>query len=167
MLMDEPVIIEREESRVVGIGGNFISVLSPDHTNMPTIPELWDRYQQRSGEIAGRISNASLGVVSGVPAEQRTHDSELHYLAGAEVKSSEEIPEGMKAGLLPAGSYAKFTYRGHITRIGSAYGFIYGDWFPRSGYGRTSGPEFELYDERFRHDSDTSELDIYIPVVPA
>ncbi|MEP7220742.1 MAG: GyrI-like domain-containing protein [Bacteroidota bacterium] len=165
--MDEPVIIEREAARVVGVGGNFISVLSPDHTNMPTIPELWDRYQGRSGEIHDRASNASLGVVIGVPADQRTHDQELHYIAGAEVKSFDQLPDGMEGGVLPAGTYAKFTYRGLITNIGSAYGFIYGDWFSRSGYCRTDGPEFELYDERFRHDSDASELDIYIPVVPA
>jgi AraC family transcriptional regulator len=165
--MNEPVIVERGGTRVVGVGGKFISALSPDHTNMPVIPGLWDSYVKRIEEIVGRTSDASLGVVRGVPPEESEHEQQLYYLAGAEVEPSAAIPEGMSEENIPAGKYAKFTYRGHITRIGEIYGFIYGDWFPRSGYRRTSGPEFELYDERFRHDSDTSELDIYIPVVPA
>jgi AraC family transcriptional regulator len=72
----------------------------------------------------------------------------------------------MEGKTIPPATYAVFTHHGPITRLGETYGHIYGEWLPSSGYARTDGPEFELYDARFRHDAPDSEMDIYIPVAP-
>lgn len=164
--MNQPAIRELGAMKIVGVGGNFISVLSPDHTNMPVIPRLWDEYGKRRAEIAGGEPDASLGVVMGLPEEERSHPDEFHYIAGHEVASLDAVPDGMEGKEIPPATYAIFTHRGPIARIGEIYGYIYGEWLPTSEYGRATGPEFELYDGRFRHDAADSEMDIYIPIVP-
>ena len=161
----EPVIRFIEEKKVAGKGAKFISVLSPDANNQNVIGELWSQYNPRKQEIPSRISQADLGIVTCLSeAEQKNHPTECFYLAGAEVASLHEVPEGMIALTVPEGNYAVFTHKGKITKIGMTMKYIYGSWLPKSGKKLRDAPEIEMYDSRFQHDSDNSELDIYIPI---
>jgi AraC family transcriptional regulator len=74
-------------------------------------------------------------------------------------------PEGMVSRVAPAGKYAKFVHKGKLNTLAHTYGFIHTNWFPSSGKQRRPAPEIEVYDERFKMDSDDSEFDILIPVM--
>jgi AraC family transcriptional regulator len=76
-----------------------------------------------------------------------------------EVASSEELPQGMVSVKVPDQTYAAF--KAALPKVKEAFGQIYGEWFPGSGYKRTPGPEFEFYGEEFGVDQ---TIYIYIPV---
>lgn len=161
----EPLIKFVDEKKVAGMGARFISVLSPDANNQNVIGELWSRYNPRSGEIPDRANWSDLGVVSCLSeAEEKEHPNEMFYLAGAEVTATENVPKGMTVITIPAGNYAVFTHKGSITKIGMTMKYIYGSWLPKSGKVLRNAPEIEVYDQRFKHDSEESELDILIPI---
>jgi AraC family transcriptional regulator len=63
-------------------------------------------------------------------------------------------------------TYAVFTHKGKLARLGETMNYIYGSWLPGSEYERANGniPDLEWYDERFSPESDESELDLYIPL---
>jgi AraC family transcriptional regulator len=43
--------------------------------------------------------------------------------------------------------------------------YIYGSWFPKSGYKVSGSPDIEWYDNRFLGpDNENSEVEIYIPI---
>lgn len=161
-----PDIRSFPERTVVGMGERFISILSPDADNHTVIPQLWDTFINRIGEVRARANRDTLGVCMGLPESfERRHDAELFYLAGAEVDSTDEVPDGMTVRTIPAGEFAVFTHVGPIDRLGETIGGIYGEWLPASGYQRRDDlPDVELYDERFDGMSPTSELEIHVPV---
>ena len=66
---------------------------------------------------------------------------------------------------IPAYKYAVFTHHGKLDTLHDTYKYIYETWFPQSGLELTS-PHFdmEVYDNRFKLESDKSEFDIYIAV---
>ena len=85
-------------------------------------------------------------------------------MAARPVDSLDDIPDGMVGRTVPEGSYAVFTHVGRLDTLGRTMNYIYGSWVPNSGYELRPGPDLELYDDRFDPASETSEMDIYIPV---
>lgn len=161
-----PEIVTLPARTFVGLQCRFISVMSPDANNLIEIPKLWDKFNQRIQEVETNEPKASYGLC-GLPerhGEKGLRPDELLYLAAVQVDLDSAVPSGMKRWVVPAGMFAKFTHRGIITRIGETMGFIYGKWFPASDYERGRGPEFERYDHRFNSHSETSEMDVYIPL---
>jgi AraC family transcriptional regulator len=123
----QPVLKFVEEKKVIGVSGKFISALSPDRNNDSVIPALWSKFRSRSHEISSRVGSSSIGlVVCGEDVPEKAHHDECLYLACAEVSSTDEVPEGMAAMLVPAGNYAVFTHKGAIDKIGFTLKYIYG-----------------------------------------
>lgn len=152
---------------VVGIGGNFISVLSPDRNNFVVIPQLWERFIPRRSEIPHiKDPHQSLGcIVCPTDAAPSGHPSECHYIACAEVTAVlASIPDGMEVREIPAGRYAVFVHKGKLDTLNHTMNFIYASWLPRSGEQLRDAPEVEIYGERFDPSSDDSEMEICIPV---
>lgn len=127
------------------------------------IPALWEKYVPRSQEIVSRVSPTDVGVCFD-PGQDKTHPDECFYIAGTEVKSMDQIPQGMMSMTIPAGRYAVFTHKGSLQKLQMTMKYIYGSWLPKSGEKLRDAPDFEVYDQRFKPDSEDSELDIYIPV---
>lgn len=159
--MDEPAIRNEEAFTVVGIGGRFISVLSPEATNDAVIPELWHSFIKKMNEVPNRSDSSTWGVCLSLP--DPSTPGEYRYVAGAPVSSVDEIPEGMEAVEIPSATYAVFTHNGRIDAIAQAYRHIHGEWLPASGFRHAGGPELERYDERFTGGED-SAMEIWIPV---
>jgi AraC family transcriptional regulator len=161
----QAVIKNMPERKVIGMGAKFISVMSPEKNNQLVIPRLWQAYMQRQEEIKNRDKRFSLGLISAVlPVETKSHPYELYYMACAEVPDTNHIPAGMEAKTVPAGNYAVFQHHGPVNRIGETLNYIYQKWLPQSGQKIRKAPEIEIYDERFNPTSETSEMDICIPV---
>ena len=123
------------------------------------IPGLWQEFGPRMAEIKGVVSpNVAYGVTLGMDEKS----GEFDYVAGMAVTSADDVPDGMVSCEVPEQKYAVFT--GTLPTVGQTYQYIYHDWLPQSGYQRTVGPEFELYDENFDPADDSSQMDIYIPI---
>jgi AraC family transcriptional regulator len=124
----------------------------------PEIPALWPKFVARIDEIANSAEpRVSYGVMQ--------HEAgTLEYAAAVSVTSSAQIPAGMTAITLPAGTYAEFSYP--ISGLGKGFGEIHNQAIPASKYRQAPGPFFERYDEKFDPRDPQSAVAIYIPVVP-
>lgn len=161
----QPKFITTQEKKVVGLGTNFISILSPERNNHVLIPKLWDQYIPRAREIRNRVSSCDLGLCEAIADKaKKKHPDECFYMVCTEVKDFNEVPSGMLKKVIPAGRYAVFTHKGKIDKLEHTMNYIFGSWLPKSGEELRDAPDLEIYDQRFVADSENSELDIYIPV---
>jgi predicted transcriptional regulator YdeE len=161
-----PQILHKPELLIVGLEAPFISVLSPDANNFQVIGRLWEQLGQRAGEVSNRIGHDMFGLCFDRPAAERRHPHEMQYLAGVRVSSTADIPPGMVAHTVPAGTFAVLTHRGPIKTFGSTVAAIYRDWLPQSGFKHAGTTDVELYDHRFCVDGPDSEMEYWVPVVP-
>jgi AraC family transcriptional regulator len=148
----EPKIVSRPAFTVIGMkyrGKN----------ENKEIPQMWDRFIPRTGEIKHKVNPH---VAYGVMGNYDESSGEFDYVAGFEVESSADIPEGMVSWQVPAQTYAVFTCT--LPTLIEAFQRVYQTWLPQSGYRRADGPEFELYDEKFNPEDGRLEMYIYIPV---
>lgn len=163
----QPVFKTKSEFHVIGLGASFISILSPEKNNHLVIPKLWSQFTQRQSEIKSRISPYDYGICMPMTKDlKKSHPDECYYMACTEISDSNmTVPEGMNLKTIPAGEYAVFTHKGSLSKLDHTMNYIYGAWLSKSDRTLREAPDLELYDERFKPDSDDSEFDIYIPVV--
>jgi AraC family transcriptional regulator len=161
-------IVDKPALHVVGMQVPFISAMSPDATNFEVIGPLWNRFVQRAHEVAHRVGNDTMyGIITNLPAAERTHPHEMLYLAGVAVSAVTDLPTGMVEVTVPAATFAVFTHRGPIKSIGATIEEIYRVWLPSSRFGHTQVADVELYDNRFCVDGADSEMEYWISVAPA
>jgi AraC family transcriptional regulator len=146
-------ILERPAFSVVGMHIET-RPLSPD------IPSLWPRFMSRADEIAHtREPQVSYGVMwqpGGMSAP-------LHYMAAVSVSSNSAVPAGLESKVIPAGTYAMFSYP--LSGLGQGFGEIFNQLLPASEFEQIAGqPLFERYDEAFDPGNPASQVQIAIPV---
>lgn len=148
----EPKIIDRPAFKVVGMkyrGNN----------ENEEIPQLWDEFWPRLQEIGHRSPEyVAYGIIDNFDEEMQVFD----YVAGVEVDSLADVPEGMTGVEVPAQTYAAFECT--LPTLMDTIRHVYEGWLPGSGYTRAPGPEFELYDERFDIAQGKLGMSIYIPI---
>jgi AraC family transcriptional regulator len=116
--------------------------------------------------VSGRVGQAMYGVIYGRPDSERSHPDELQYIAGVPVSSADKIPAGMDSRTIPAGQFAVVTHRGPIDKLRDTVREIYRVWLPQSPWQHAQIADIELYDHRFNCESDKSEMDYWVSVVP-
>lgn len=163
-----PEIVTLPEQAFTGLQVRFITPQSPEANNMVVIPRLWSEFMPRAHE-AGPIEADVFYGLCACPAtlgEVATHPHEAVYLAAVRVANGAPTPAGMTTWASWPGHYAKFIHRGRIKGIGETMGVIYGEWLPASSYVHADAADIERYGAAFDPHSDTSELEIYIPLCP-
>jgi predicted transcriptional regulator YdeE len=148
----EPKIVTKAAFTVVGM-------LYQGKNEKGEIPLLWREFNPRMREIQRLVPDCA---AYGVCGELDEEDGTFKYVAGLEVDSADDIPEGMVSWDVPGGQYAVFPCT--IETIGQAYEYAFKTWLPQSGYEHVHGPDFEYYGEEFDPRVDGSQLYIYIPV---
>lgn len=154
----EPTFVDTKEIKVVGLMANF------NDDSKKGIPDLWDNFAPRMGEIKARIEGTTYGVC--FPA---AHDDEnFDYMAAVPVANFDTIPEGMVARTVPAHKFAVFTHKTGNDSLHNdlqkSVQYIWGTWLPNSGYEHAKVPDFELYDGRMDPLTGKGEFDLYLPV---
>lgn len=160
-------IIEKDSFKIVG---RELRVRNDNGDNFRLIPQFWDKcikegiFDQFAAmpNMINKQNMVSMGMCMDFDGINT-----FTYLICVEVSNFDYVPEGMAAKTIPASKYAVFTAKADSKEnmsdsIQDAWKDIYGKWFPVSGYERTDGPDFELYDERCMWDK--PETDIYIPI---
>ena len=154
----EPKFVETKEIRVIGMMANFNDETKKD------IPDLWNVFAPRMGEIKARIEGATYGVCFPTALDEENFD----YMAAVPVDSFDAVPDGMVARTIPAHRFAVFTHKtGDDTLhndLQKSVHYIWGTWLPNSGLEHARVPDFELYDERMDPMAGKGEFDLYIPV---
>ena len=151
-------IIEKPAMKIIGL-----KVTTTQKNN--TIPQLWDKFNQRFKEIKNVVNPyACLGICPYVEMENFDENSKFDYIAGMIVKNFDHIPEEMITIEIPAQKYAVITHKGALSALMNTYQYLHGEWLQNSEYKTAKLPEIEWYDERFEFNSENSELDIYLPI---
>jgi AraC family transcriptional regulator len=153
----EPKIERKPAFSLVGM----VEYVTPTTTHR--IATLWDRFGPRMSEIPYRRGGCAFGVGldDGAPPGDPLG---FRYVAAVEVDAIEDVPAGMIAVPVAASTYAVFTHRGHITKIGDTVKQVWTQWLPTSKYRHVPAPDFEYYDARFDPETGNGEVDIYVPV---
>lgn len=159
----QPQIIEKESFKVIGILGEFT-------LENNTIPQMWEAFIPRMGEIGNKKNpQVSYGICSSPDPDANykefTEQTLFNELVCQEVEHFDSIPAGMVTRTIPTGKYAVFTHKGPLANLKATYDYIYKNWLPGSGYTLPTNYDFERYDERFNPmNQENSEIDIFVPI---
>lgn len=131
--------------------------------------DLWRAFRPRVAEIPHRLGADFFDVKRYGPelaAGQFTPATGFEKWAAVEVADFSNIPEGMQPLDLPGGLYAVFIHRGPASAFARTYQYIFGVWFPASGYRLDDRPHFDVMGPGYRPDDPEATEEIWIPVVP-
>jgi AraC family transcriptional regulator len=150
----QPKIITKPAFKAVGL-----SYIGKNEAG--EIPKMWDQFNARYDEVKAIEPSRCYGLCfSDIPDAA---EGQFEYLAACEVADDQDIPQGMVYREVPEHKYAVFTHHGKLDKLGETYEYIYNTWLPQSGYQvHPSKYDMEVYDERYIHQSDDSEFDIYV-----
>ncbi len=156
----EPEIINQKSMVLVGLKTCFYSVDSEKNNIGDKLPVLWRTFLERLDEIDNTCSRVCYGVVQQI----NNNTDQLEYYAAIEVNQVEVLPKGMVSLNIPESRYAKFTHSGEVIKIDNTVNYIYSSWLMNSGKQHTSGPDLEVYGERYDPVSEQSIMHYAIPV---
>ena len=152
-------IVEKGEIKLVGLNERIVM---PNNT----IPQLWEKFSARAAEIKNNVNTGWYGVADNMAPEAYEFDE----MAAVEVSTFDDIPEGMATKVIAPQKYLVFTYKGKIScedgkpDLSKTYEYLYDKLLPSTEFQVDKNFNFELYDERFKPESDDSEFDIYVPI---
>ena len=159
----EPEIKQIDAMTAVGLQAPFTPLPHEDADNMEVIPALWQAFRARAHEFPGGAGAKRISVVT--LANGQDH-AKMNYLAGVVANADSPVPNGAEKVAIPTATYAVFTHKGPVAGISHTMHYIFGSWFPKSGYAHTDGPEFAVYGDNFSPTADDAEVYIHIPLGP-
>ncbi len=154
----KPDIIELEARRLCGMAKTF------NAKNRHLIPELWSDFTDQLSSMPGVTGNATYGACIDM-VEGTGPNSGFVYMAAIEVDTKDAPPEGMVAVDVPAGRYARFSFKGPIKNFPQWIDVVWREYFPASGLKHRDAPDFERYDDRWDPESGNGVVEYYIPIV--
>jgi AraC family transcriptional regulator len=123
------------------------------------IPNQWQRFHQKAGDIPDRVGQMAYGVCC-----NGDDSGNFDYIAGVEVSDFSGLPREFSRVRIPEQRYAVFTHRDHISSIRQTVNTIWNHWLPASGLKAADAPSFERYDENFDPLTGNGGLEIWMPV---
>ncbi len=155
-----PAIKEIGEIKLAGI-----SILTKDKNE---IKEAWRIFLKSVGKIRNSSFFSEACSNPGFGLECYNDDffesGKFFYMPSVQVDSFDDLPVEMSLKIIPPAKYAVFTHKGIPSTISETITAAYDKWIPESGYKVDRSYDFEYYDDRFKPDSNESEIDIYIPI---
>lgn len=155
----ETRIIQKESFKVVGIS---LETLLKDEREQRNIPKLHQEFQKRITEINHRTNADHMGIFVDPPNYDYRTDK-FKWIAGVEVSSFSEIPEGMESITIPANTYACTTYRGTMDQAYLTYDFLY-KWVEESEYELADTYGIEQYPQEKGEDETVHIMDLMFPI---
>lgn len=87
-------------------------------------------------------------------------------IIGYEVSEIEDIPEEAIHHHVPAHEYVLYTHQGLESDLHKTYDYLYGEWLEENNYWPV-GYDFERWDERYKPEDPSNEIDLYVAVEKA
>lgn len=128
------------------------------------IPNIWQSFAPMISTIPDEVAGGAYGL-NLAPADE-TDDSGFDYFAAVQVKSLDELPEGLSGSRIVGREWAVFAHAGHVSSIGATCGAA-GDWLAQSGRAPKSGPMqmIEFYGPQFDARTGLGGCEVWVPVV--
>jgi AraC family transcriptional regulator len=123
------------------------------------IPNQWQRFHQKVGDIPDRVGNVAYGLCC-----NGDDSGNFDYIAGVEVSDFSDLQREFSRARVPEQKYAVFTHTDHISTVRRTINTIWNHWLPASDIKAADAPNFERYDEKFDPATGNGGLEIWIPV---
>ena len=132
--------------------------------------QLWKSFMPRRKDIKDPVGPALYSVevypegyfagnhAAGYPSAQ------FEKWAAMEIHRVSDCPQGMEILVLPNGLYAVFIHKGPASNAVATYTYIFREWLPGAVYELDQRPHFAVMGEKYKHEDDASEEEIWIPV---
>lgn len=152
-------IEEKKDFRIVGMK-KWFSTAAQNQFN--EIPQMWGKVNtDGTGDVIYGMQDGEPNGCFGICADMY-NDGFDYWIA---VASSKQCPPGLSEMVVPASTWAIFEVTGAMpAAIQEAWGRIFSEWFPASGYEHAKSPELEVY-LAGNTDSPDYKSEIWIPVV--
>lgn len=166
----EPIILEKKEIVLLGMsfyGDPFDTHSGWDEEN--EIGRLWYRFMNFLENNAAQISHLAhpeAGYEVHIYHPETITRGDFEVFVGLEVEKVENVPIELLIKVLPATTYAVFTFQGE--EIVSDWVMQIDQWNSKAGYQRAHPFSFQYLDQRFKGVDNLaeSELDVYMPIKP-
>lgn len=153
--MEDYIVIQKPSIQVIGIECRTSN--SPEE-GPRDIPQLWERFYKEDiiNKIPNRISNDVIALYCDYEGD---HTQPYFLVIGCAVTSLDNIPKGMVAKTIPAGSYALFTAVGEYPAcLIETWGAIW-----QTKLKRTYTGDYEFYGDRFTAKT-PKEVEVFIAI---
>lgn len=124
------------------------------------IPAQWAAYNTDGLRVPSLSPQDYYGIAFGFSPETGAFD----YLCGQEVAADTTLPTGFGRVTLPAGRWARFATRGHISTMQAAWGEVYNHWTGGPGCAPRPGPSVEYYPPTFNGMTGHGGYELWVPV---
>ncbi len=127
------------------------------------VPMVWQAFGPMIGTIPGEVPGSAYGLVL-TPADAQD-DCGFDYLPSVQVKSLDNLPEGLSGARITGRSWAAFKHPGHVASIGSTCAAA-GEWLTQSGRTPKEGPMqmIEYYPPQFDARTGMGGCEVWVPV---
>lgn len=139
---------------IAGLGADF----EPGKT--AGIPALWQKFNAYFGHIPGQVGKTAFGLCATQPGKPG-----FHYVAGAGVTRTDDLPAEFETLAIPAQAWAIFPHEGHINAISATVEAAFRTWLPTSGRRIGAFPDvLEVYGEDFDPETGLGRVEIWLPL---
>lgn len=162
----EPQIVRLPALHLLGLAARFIPPTSPKADNLDVVPKLYARFCPMIPRLPSPQDRYIYGAARCPADAARRHPDEREYLASINVGAGVAAEAPLDLWRIPAATYACFTHRGPVARLGETIHYAFGSWLPRSDFRHGDTPNLDRQDERFGDGGEGCVLDFLIPIVP-
>lgn len=152
----DPIIKTYPAIKAIGLAQTF------DQDTRHGIPALWDKLIPQMGAVPNMTDGTTYGLCKGTGG-----DGAFTYMAGVEVTSLDDVPDGMEGWEIPEQKYAVFTHTLGSENIHEdiqpTVQYIWGSWAETSGHTIANAPDFERYGPDFRP-GQGQVIEFFIPI---
>lgn len=148
---------------LVGLSGQFVSVLAPNHNADDAIPQLW-------GSVFDALDDADefeFGWAVGLilpSSEPNAEPGQMEYFAGLVVDSQPDELGSLEVRQIKESNYVVCEHLGSLDELAETTKWFYEEYLPSAGFAEKVAPHIEVYDERFDPESSESVVMICAPI---
>lgn len=124
------------------------------------IPAQWESYNVEDIRAPSPAPEEYFGLVY----DFTENSGSFAYMCGQVLTPGAVVPDGFAKLTVPAGRWAKFATKGHISTMQGAWGEIMNHWLSQPGCTSRSGPSIEFYPPEFDGMTGDGGYEIWMPV---
>jgi len=154
-------IVDITEIKLVGL--DMMTSLSESKTEA-----LWKQFMPIAKTVPNKVADDFYSIQiypDNIDMDSFTPITEFSKWAAIAVNDFDNIPAELKSISIPKGKYVVFEHKGLASDFFRTSQYIYGTWFPGSGYALDQRPHFEVMGKDYKGPNDPNSIEqVYIPI---
>ncbi len=131
-----------------------------DMKTRSAIPQHWERFVSRSGEIPDQAGPDFYGI-----CWKTSSDCQFDYLTAVEISGADRLPEGFTTLRVEPRKYAVFAHTQQVSALPRTIDTIWSKWVPDCGLAvDKQAPCLERYSSEFDSSTGMGGMEIWVPL---